>query len=60
MSVPTLVDVTPSMVQRAAQALMAEEAQSRLTDIYGRVDRKRAERFAKAALEAALDIRWDA
>jgi hypothetical protein len=46
------------MIERAAAALMAEEAQGRLTDIYGRVSRGRAERFAKAALEAALDLRW--
>lgn len=56
-SVPTAVDITPAMMDRAANALMAEEAQGRLTDIYGSVSKDRARRFARAALEAALDLR---
>lgn len=58
MTVPTSVDITPSMLERATTALLAEESQDRLTDIYGRASRKRAERFARAALEAALDLRY--
>jgi fructose-1,6-bisphosphatase/inositol monophosphatase family enzyme len=56
-SVPTMVELTPAMIDRAATALMAEEAQGRLTDVYGKVSRLRAQRFATAALEAALDLR---
>lgn len=55
--VPTIVDVTPAMIDRAATALMVQEVQHRLTDIYGRVSFMRAQGFAKAALEAALDMR---
>jgi hypothetical protein len=36
--VPTAVDLTPSMIERAAVAGTAQESQDRLTDIYGRVD----------------------
>lgn len=55
--VPTVIDITPAMLARAGRALMAQEAQERLTDIYGSVSQRRAERHAKAALEAALDMR---
>jgi len=53
------IEITPAMVDRAAKALMAQESQARLTDIYGRVDPDRARRFARAALEDALDVRFD-
>jgi hypothetical protein len=55
--VPTAVDLTPAMIDRAATALMAAESQQRLTDIYGRVERSRARAHARAVLEAALDLR---
>lgn len=53
------IEITPAMVDRAAKALMAQESQAKLTDIYGRVDVDRARRFARAALEDALDVRFD-
>jgi hypothetical protein len=57
----TVLDITDDMVERAAEALMVEEAQACLTDIYGHVSRRRAETFARAALKAALDTRrWEA
>lgn len=55
--VPTAVDITQAMIDRAANALMAREAQVSLTDIYGRVSKRRAQQMAQAALEAALDLR---
>lgn len=58
-AVPTAVDITAAMLDRAATALMAAEASERLTDIYGRVGRARARDHAMRALEAALDLRWE-
>jgi hypothetical protein len=55
--VPTLIDVTPEMISRAAVALMACEAQQAFTDCYGRTSQSRAEWFARQALDAALDLR---
>lgn len=57
--VPTRIDITPAMRERGAIALMAEEAQGNLTNCYGEVSKQRAERFAQACLEAALDLRYD-
>lgn len=56
-AVPTMVDITDAMVDRAAQALMAQEAEDHLRDCYGQVSKARARRFARAALESALDLR---
>lgn len=55
--VPTAVDITPQLLDRAATAILAAEAEEALTDCYGRATRGRAKRFARAALEAALDLR---
>lgn len=55
--IPTLVDITPEMIDRAAGALMMQDAQEHLRDCYGEISPRRARRFAQAALEAALDLR---
>jgi hypothetical protein len=57
--VPTAVDITPAMLDRATTALMASEAEHSLTNIYGRVERPRAREHALRVLEAALDLRWE-
>jgi hypothetical protein len=51
-----MVDLTDEMIDRAATALMAREAEQRLTDIYGRVSRDRARVAARSVLESALDL----
>lgn len=55
----TRVDISPEMVDRAAKALIAQDGQEHLRDCYGRISLARAQRFAAAALEDALDVRFD-
>jgi hypothetical protein len=55
--VPTMVDITADRLERATTAILACEAEDRLTDCYGRASRSRAEYVARKALEAALDLR---
>lgn len=55
----TRVDISDEMVDRAAKALIAMDGQEGLRDCYGRIAFSRARRFAAAALEDALDVRFD-
>jgi hypothetical protein len=55
----TRVDISEGMVERAARALIAMDGQEHLRDCYGRIEMKRALRFAAAALVDALDVRFD-